>query len=53
MSKRQKKIIDILLKESEFCTAATLAGIIEVSEKTIHGEIAEINRKKALPRYPL
>ena len=45
MSKRQKKIIDILLKESEFCTAATLASIIEVSEKTIHGEIAEINRK--------
>ena len=45
LSKRQMKMVDILLKESEYCTAATLAGLLKVSEKTIHGEIAEINRK--------
>ena len=45
LSKRQMKMVDILLKESEYCTAATLANLLKVSEKTIHGEIAEINRK--------
>lgn len=45
LSKRQKRIVDILLKESDYCTASKLAGLLKLSEKTIHGEIAEINLK--------
>lgn len=43
LSKRQCQLIDILRKETSFCTSRKLAELIDVSEKTVRNEVASIN----------
>lgn len=46
---RQKKLIDILIKEDIFCTALSLSKLLNISVKTVQNEISTINEQVKQP----